>query len=100
MHAAAFKPRWANRDLLWIAFHYPFVQLGYKKVFARVHVANTDALKLNLHLGFKEATRLTGVYPMIERPDDGDLVIMEMTREECRWLTIQPRVISANHRGY
>lgn len=42
---------------------------------------NPKALKLNLHLGFRETHRIR------EGAAAGvDLVLMEMRREECRWL--------------
>lgn len=88
MHVAAFRPRWINRDLLWAAFHYPFVQLGVKKVFGQVPEDNTKALELNRNLGFKEETRIADVYP------EGDMVLMSMYKADCRWLSIKPRGIA------
>jgi RimJ/RimL family protein N-acetyltransferase len=81
MHVAGFTPRWADRDMLWMAFHYPFEQLGVNKVFGHVHSTNLKALDFNRKLGFIEEARIAGVFR------DADLVIMSMRREDCRWLT-------------
>jgi RimJ/RimL family protein N-acetyltransferase len=80
MHAAGFVPRWADKDMLWMAFHYPFEQLNCTKLLGFVHSTNLKALDLNKKLGFKEEARITGVFR------DADLVIMTMRREDCRWL--------------
>lgn len=80
MHVAGFIPRWIDKDMLWMAFHYPFEQLGCSKVLGFVHSTNLKALDFNRKLGFKEEARITGVFR------DADLVIMTMRREDCRWL--------------
>lgn len=81
MHVAGFAPRWIDRDMLWMAFHYPFDQLGVRKVLGFIHSTNLKALDFNRKLGFKEEARIAGVFR------DADLVIMTMRREDCRWLT-------------
>lgn len=85
IHMASFDPRWATVDMVWVAFHYPFVQLGCKKVFGQVPASNSKALELDLRLGFKEVARIEDVFP------DGDLVVLAMDREDCRWLRLKPR---------
>jgi RimJ/RimL family protein N-acetyltransferase len=80
MHVAGFAPRWIDKDMLWMAFHYPFEQLGVNKVLGYVHSTNLKALDFNRKLGFKEEARIEGVFR------DADLVIMSMRREGCRWL--------------
>ncbi|MGE0677754.1 hypothetical protein [Pseudolabrys sp.] len=84
MHVAGFTPNWINKDLLWVCFDYPFTQLGCELVLGTVPAANTKALDFDLKLGFKEVTRVPDVFP------NGDLVIVAMRREECRWLDITP----------
>ena len=77
MHAAIDR---LNRDILWYAFYYPFVQLGVKKVIGLVDSTNEKALRLDLHLGFTlEAVIADGA-------KYGDLRILTMTRDQCRWL--------------
>lgn len=88
IHMAGFTERWANRDMLWAAFHYPFAQLKCQRVFGQVPETNTAALEINLKLGFKEVARIPGVY------DDGAAVIFAMEKDQCRWLNLTPRGIS------
>lgn len=85
MHVAGFDPVWLSRDLLWAVFAYPFIQLGCLKVIGRVKQSNSKALEFDLKLGFKEEARVRDVYP------DGDLFILTMRREDCRWLKLSPR---------
>lgn len=84
MHMAGFRDHWANRDMIWCAFHYPFVQLKCKKVFAQVPETNTKALAIDLKLGFKIVTKIDDVYP------DGGVYVLSMGRDECKWLSIKP----------
>lgn len=75
---------WADRDMLWITFHYPFIQLRCRKVFGQVPANNTAALDFDLKLGFKIEARIHDVFP------DEDLIVVAMKREDCRWLKIKP----------
>jgi RimJ/RimL family protein N-acetyltransferase len=85
MHVAGFDPRWICPDLLWATFSYPFIQLGCKQVIGRVAETNTRALEFDKKLGFKEVGRIREYFP------DGDLIILALRRDECRWLKITPR---------
>ena len=87
MHMASFDPHAMNRDILWVVFHYPFAQLGCSVLLGEIPSGNTKALDINRRLGFKEVARIEGAYP------DGDLVVMAMRREDCRWLDLKPRSI-------
>ena len=87
MHVAGFDPRWINKEMLWKAFDYPFVQLGCKTVFGPVPSYNTQALEFDRKLGFSQVAIVPGVFP------GGDLVVLAMKREDCRWL--KPRHKSA-----
>lgn len=87
MHVAGLCPRWLNRDLLWVAFDYPFMQLGVRKVFTRIQASNTEALRFNASLGFKDEAVLKDVFP------DGDMVIRSMYKADCRFLNIVARTI-------
>lgn len=92
MHVAGFTPNWLNRDFLWTCFHYPFVQLGCKKVLALVSSGNLHAIDFDKRIGFKEEYRIKDADPL------GDLVLMSMRPEECRWLNITPRGLKSNVR--
>jgi RimJ/RimL family protein N-acetyltransferase len=80
LHVAGFDPRWINKDMLWITFHYPFEQLGVRKITGTIPSGNRNALLFNAKLGFVEEARVADVFP------DEDLIIMSMRREDCRWL--------------
>lgn len=84
MHVASFMPNWINKDLLWVCFHYPLVQLDCEVVFGPVPSTNRRALEFDRKLGFKEVARIADVFP------DGDLVVLKMHREDCRWIKLQP----------
>lgn len=85
LHTAGFAPKWATRDFLWVAFAYPFLQLGCKKVFGQVPESNTRALEIDLKLGFKVVARIEDVFP------DGACLVLALAREDCRWLNLKPR---------
>lgn len=85
MHVAGFTPSWISIDMLWVAFHYPFKQLGCSKIFGHVPEGNSKALEFDLKLGFKEEARIKDVFP------SGDLILLAMRRDDCRWLKIRPR---------
>ena len=87
IHMAGFTPTWANRDILWAAFHYPFEQLKVRQVLGQVPESNEAALEINRKLGFKEVARIAGVY------EDGAAVIFAIQKEDCRWLKLAPRTI-------
>lgn len=87
MHVAGFTPHWLSRDFLWVCFHYPFVQLGCKKVLALVSSGNPRAIDFDKKIGFIEECRIK------EADLNGDLVLLSMRREDCRWLSIKPRGI-------
>lgn len=69
------------RALLSAAFQYPFAQVGVQLLIAEVPSDNTKALRFNAHLGFRETYRLKDAVR-----EGVDLVLMEMRREECRFL--------------
>ena len=82
MHTAAIVPNWISKDLLWAAFDYPFNKLKVKVILASVASTNEEALKLDRHLGFVDKAYIEDAHT------DGDLVILAMRRENCRWLDI------------
>jgi RimJ/RimL family protein N-acetyltransferase len=86
-HVSGLCENWLSRDALWVAFHYPFVQLGCQKLLGMTPSANVKALEFARRLGFTEVGRVTDAYR------DGDLVVFEMDRKDCRWLSLAPRTI-------
>lgn len=79
---AATGVNWASKDLLWAVFDYPFNKLGVKVIIGSVCASNEEALRLNRHLGFEIVATIPDAHL------DGDLVIMAMRREQCKWLNI------------
>lgn len=79
MHVAG-TPGWLTRELIWAAFDYPFNVCKVNMIIGLVPSGNADALRFNNHLGFKQVLKLEGAHP------DGALVMMTMTRGECRYL--------------
>ena len=80
MHCASLTPRWISKDLLWACFDYPFNKLGLRVILATVSSNNEEALKLDRHLGFVDKAYIEDAHK------DGDLVILTMRKEECKWL--------------
>lgn len=80
LHCAGFTPRWFDRDMCWMTFHYPFVQLGVRKIAVTIPSGNRKSLLFTEKLGFVEEVRIADMFP------DGDLVVKSMMRENCRWL--------------
>lgn len=84
MHVAAVPgKRWMNRELLWYAFAYPFLQLKVTKILGPVSAAAVDVLEFDKHLGFVLEATLKDAHP------DGDLLILSMTKDQCKWLNIK-----------
>lgn len=71
---------WATRGFLAAVFAYPFIQCGLRRVTAYVAADNTAALEMDLRLGFQRE----GV--MREGADTGDMMILGMLKNECKWL--------------
>jgi RimJ/RimL family protein N-acetyltransferase len=78
MHVAVEKP--VSRRFTQAAFFYPFEFLKVQKVMGLVDSTNEKALSFDRKLGFVEEARIAdaGKY--------GDLVILTMTRPQCRWI--------------
>lgn len=69
-----------TRRFLFSVLHYPFVQLGMRRITALVEASNTQSLRLCEHLGFvREGIMRDGAV-------DGDVIVLGMLRSECRWL--------------
>ncbi len=80
MHMAGDDTRWMNRGFTLAAFSYPFETLGLTMVFGIVPSGNIRALGIDRKLGFRELIYIPGAHP------DGGIHILQMKREECRWL--------------
>lgn len=81
MHVAAVDGKaWMTPSYLKACFAYPFNQLKVNKILGLVGSGNKAALQFDLHLGFVPEATLEGAHP------DGSLVVLSMTRAQCRWL--------------
>ena len=74
-------PRMIPRALARAVFTYAFDVLKRKMVFAVVSEGNGAAMRVNRFLGFQEAFR----WPEMAAHDH-DLVVLTMTREQCKFL--------------
>ena len=70
----------ASRRFYWYLADYVFRQCGVHKLIAPVASTNTRMVRLALNMGFMEECRIKDAAP------DGDILIMTMTREQCRFL--------------
>lgn len=90
IHQAGFSKRWLTGDMLWVAFDYPFSLLGVSKLCGTIPSSKPELLEFNQRLGFKEECRIKDAYP------DGDMIVLSMLRDECRWLKLKPKTIVRN----
>lgn len=79
MHVAG-EGGWVTRELIRACFDYAFNQAGLKVVIGMVPSTNAKALRFDQHVGFSEVARIKDAAP------DGDLVILQLRREDCRYL--------------
>ena len=79
IHVGSEGQHWATKDFLKKVFDYPFNTLKLKVIIGTVAGSNTKALRLDRHLGFKDVAFIPDAH------DDGDLVILEMRPEYCKW---------------
>ena len=85
IHMTGFRPHWVNKDLLWVSFHYPFIQLGVRKIFGQVGMHLPKVIKFDLQLGFKIEAIIKDAYPQ------GDMALLSMYKDDCKWLALKPR---------
>jgi plastocyanin len=85
MHTVIAKPEHMARRIVNEAFEFPFLVCGCEAVIALVDSTNEAALEFDRRLGFHEIACIphAGL--------EGDLVVLCMRRENCRWL--RPQVL-------
>ena len=79
IHVSSVGQHWMTRDFLKKVFDYPFNTLKLKVIIGTVAGNNKKALRLDRHLGFKDVATIPDAH------DEGDLVILEMRPEYCKW---------------
>jgi RimJ/RimL family protein N-acetyltransferase len=80
LHIAGSGKYWMPRDFLPCVFTYCFVQCGLNVVIGIMSSWNTQAIRFARNVGFVEKYRIPDAVP------NGDMVILTMTREQCRWI--------------
>ena len=80
IHVASTDVYWLNKDLLFAIFDYPFNKVGLKVILAPICKDNHKSLNLCRKLGFEKVAEIPYAHK------DGDLVIMSMKRNQCKWL--------------
>lgn len=78
MHIAA-SGRW-NREFCRYIFHYPFIELGVKRITGFVVPTNTKSIRWCERIGAVLEARLADAHP------DGDLLIYKLTHDRCKYL--------------
>lgn len=81
MHVVNLTGKTTPRKLIWAAFHYPFVTCGLEYVFGILNSNNERAVEYDKKLGFTEVNRFHGAHD-----DGGDIVLLQMKRDDCRWV--------------
>lgn len=80
VHVAGIGRNWVNRNMLVTFFNYAFRHLKVERLTGLVPSTNHQALAFDKHLGFQWEATLKGA------AKDGDLEILVMRREDCRYL--------------
>lgn len=94
IHVAGFDPGWLSRDLLWVTFHYAFVQLKCASIFAEIRSRNIKTIAFVKRIGFSEEVIIPEVFP------EDDLVIYRLREAECKWHRIKPLNITPGGKEY
>jgi RimJ/RimL family protein N-acetyltransferase len=81
MSVHSIDKRWATRQYLRAVFHYPFIQLGLKRVQTACSAHNEGAIMFNKRLGFVQEGIMREAWPL-----GGDSVLFSMLKGECKWL--------------
>jgi RimJ/RimL family protein N-acetyltransferase len=75
------------RVMLEAVFRHAFETFGREMLIGIVNADNKRAMKYDQHIGFKESMRLPGMHD-----NGGDLVIMVMDKQDCRYLRREERM--------
>lgn len=82
MHVAArCGSRWLTKGFAKLVFGYAFSALGVSRITGVVPESNSHALRFDSGMGFEHEATLKGA-----APDGGDLLVLRMFKESCRWI--------------
>jgi hypothetical protein len=76
------RPGWLARRFIAAGFSYPFIVGRLRRLTGLVPASNFRALRLNEHFGFRREGALRA-----GADDGGDMIVMGMLREECRFIS-------------
>ena len=80
MHIASTDVLWPTKDFLFAVFDYPFNKLKVKVIIAPICKGNVKPLNMCRKLGFEQVADIPYGHP------DGDLIVVAMKRNQCKWL--------------
>lgn len=92
LHVAGFQPNWVNRELLYLTFDYPFVQLKVKKLLALIPEWNYKSRNNALKMGFKIEYKADDIFNHRELPNG--MYFMSMRKDECKYLQMPQPLIT------
>lgn len=82
LHVAGTPGRpWLTREFLYWCFHYPFVQVGLKRMTGWIEATNKDCIRFAEHTGWKRETTLRGA-----GQHGVDVHLYVIRREDCRYV--------------
>jgi RimJ/RimL family protein N-acetyltransferase len=73
--------RWLTRNFLYWCFHYPFVQVGLKRMTGWIEATNEDSIRFAEHIGMTREATLKGA-----GQNGVDVHLYVITRENCRYV--------------
>lgn len=86
VHTAGEDKHWCSRELLWLVFHYAFIQLGCSKMICPTRSDAHDKLAMWTRAGWELETIVRDVYaPGVH------MMVMTMTKASCPWLDYEPQ---------
>jgi hypothetical protein len=92
VHFAVMRPMVLRHGFLEEIAYYVYDFCGRDLMIGLVPASNEKALKLDKHIGFEEVYRVKDGYDV-----DVDYVILELRKENCRWLTSEPVQVAEVH---
>lgn len=73
--------RWLTREYLYWCLHYPFVQVGLKRMTGWIEATNKDCIRFAEHIGFTRETTLKGA-----GQNGVDVHLYVLRPENCRYV--------------
>lgn len=91
LHCTGEGRDWLNREFLWYVFHYPFEELGVRKIISPVESTNEACIRFIKHIGFNLEATLKDASPK------GNLLLFTLERENCKWLSLKGKYRGASN---